>query len=128
MKNHRQFNERWRGTFIVLAVLLVFVLAGVGGCTSTVTPDVVQPAQASYGTDGQRNSGLLDRTLAGWIVDESFRARYNALIDKYGDDFLVPLHRDDGLLPRGDGTWLLDFAHFDKMAKMNTWLHMGKAK
>lgn len=108
------------------SLILSLVCAGLlVGCTSTVTPDIVVAAQASN-SGNQRNSGLLDRTLAGWVVDESFRARYNALIDDYGDNFIVPLKHDAGLLPRGDGTWLMDFQHFDQMAKMNTWRAMGK--
>lgn len=99
------------------------------GCTSTITPKIVQPAQASY-SGAQRNSGVISRIPDGYVVDGNFRARYNALIDLYGPEY--HLQHDAGILrvwpdpehPENE-RWLIDFEHMELMLRMNIKHHSG---
>lgn len=111
---------------LVIGVACLFFLFG---CNSTVTPGIVTPPTASY-SGNLRNSGIIAHSSAGWVVDESFRARYNALIAIYGREYgLTP---DAGMIqivtgPPGSGWWLIDRQHFDLMVTMNVKKHSGIA-
>ena len=107
-------------------LIAVVILAG---CTSTVTPTIVQPAQASY-SGKERNSGVISRIPDGYVVDGNFRARYNALIDIYGAEY--HLQHDAGIMrvwpdpahPENE-RWLIDFEHMDLMVRMSIKHHSG---
>lgn len=123
---------RAKGSLLVALFYAAAFLFLCTGCTSTVTPSIVEPAQASY-SGLKRNSGLISRTEAGWIVDGNFRARYNGLIETYGAEFIPPLRPDAGLAriieadTPAEERWLIDPLHFDRMLKMNLEKHSGLA-
>lgn len=117
---------------LALMVLLALVLAG---CMGTVAPKQVGSAQGSFDAmpDAKGNyqtSGILGFTNHQAIVTPSGRARYNALVAKWGGKFIPPVKADDGLTsvtldPKG-GTnavplWLMDKDHVDKLATMSAW-------
>jgi len=107
------------GYWIVMPVLI-------SGC-GTVTPERVRSEAASY--DGnERNSGVIASTAEGFIVTTHFRARYNALIAVYGEDFRPALPTDEGIRALDAGRWLIDKAHMVKFLEMNAWAKMGKAQ
>lgn len=98
--------------FLAVSALLV------GGClcpacTSTVTPVPVTASEASY--DGTvADSGVISAvrdaqgSVTGWIVSERARARYNALIVRYGETMWTPvIGADYGLRACEDGTWIM---------------------
>lgn len=104
---------------LVLGSALLFV-----GCGTTVTPDVVPSTQASF-DGGQQNSGIIMSTASGFVVTDHFRARYNALILKYGGDFSPMLKPDSGIAPIGDDRWLISKQGMVDFLQMNTWRRAG---
>lgn len=106
------------------------------GCTSTVTPDVVQSEQASW--DGaQRNSGVVrvDQELGGFVVTERFAQRYAALVAVYGDArdgltrlpyFTPALKAGHGISKRGD-EWVMTPEAMAAFLKMNAWRKAGRS-
>jgi hypothetical protein len=105
-----------------LTVLTFLVLAG----CSTVVPKTIDANVASF--DGnEQNSGILRSTPAGYVITPHFRDRYNALIDVYGDDFLVHLKRDEGITPLSPTELLIDRQHLDKFLEMLAWQRSGLA-
>jgi uncharacterized protein YceK len=113
---------------LLLAIAIWACIALFSGCTSTVTPDIVVPQQASY-SGNERNSGLISHTDNGWVVDGNFRNRYNALIEIYGREYAV--QRDAGIAKILEAAtpaaerWLIDRQHFDLMLAMNEKKHSG---
>ena len=98
--------------FILLVVgLLGFICLYGSGC-STVHQDSVAVTDAG-------NYVKPVRVADGYVVDDAFRDRYNALIAVYGHKrlengapvFLPPLEKDFGVTPSGAGWW-----HFTKEA------------
>lgn len=121
-----------------LSVLLGFVMLG----CSTVAPKVIKARQGSFDAvpdakGNYQNSGVLGFTNGLAIITPTARARYNALVVKWGVHFLPPVKPDDGLtlmtvpvqvaLPLGGQPsksaelWLMDKDHLDKWATMATW-------
>lgn len=103
---------------------MLMLLVGLGlsesGCTTT--PKIVRDDTPSFSETGKQDSGFLGYTDDGHgVIVESARARYNALIAKYGDRFTVPLKPDAGITPYTNGTYLIDPAHNVKAMEMNRW-------
>jgi hypothetical protein len=104
----------------LLAAALYF-----SGCSSTVTPEAVAAREAGWGDNGQQNSGFLQFVTGGALIDESARARYNALIELYGDSFLPALKKDQGLR-RARGAWFISYASLQDLDQMVQWHRMRR--
>ena len=108
---------------LLLAVVGLTALVAVTAC-GTVTPAIVAAKQPSY--DGnEQTSGVLAQLPEGIVVTNHLRLRYNALIATYGRDFTPELTRDDGMLERPDGSWLVDRGHFVQFLDMVAWQRSG---
>jgi hypothetical protein len=110
--------------FMRTAVLCVTIVC-LAACASTVTPQRVEPGQASY-DDGSQNSGVLsavvdaDGVTTGWVVTARARDRYNALVERYGASmWSPPIGRDYGVKPRSDGSFLLTNEAMAKFVAMS---------
>jgi hypothetical protein len=124
-----------RTLFILIFLLLALGWLLLPGC-GTVAPKLVTAQQGSFDAvpdakGDYQNSGVLGFTNHQLIVTPSFRARYNALVAKWGGKFLPPIQPDDGLTVLGImdhrtnavpvTLWLMDKDHLDKMATMTRW-------
>lgn len=107
------------------AAILFCAALGLAACTSTVVPNRVDAAQPSY--DGNlQTSGILAVVPGGRLVTPHLRDRYNALVAKYGRDYLVPLRPNEGFSPAPDGVNLIvDLGHYEKFLEMNQWNRAG---
>jgi hypothetical protein len=110
---------------VVGLVALVSVLTTTG-CTSTVIPQPVPAAVASF-DNNEQNSGILASTPSGFVVTDNFRQRYNALVATYGADLPTPATVDSGIAPIGDGKWLITKARMVDFLQMNAWRRAGLA-
>jgi hypothetical protein len=115
--------------FVVVCLLAIFV--GMGAtCSSTVAPERVESAAASFDGNDQ-NSGIVGVAPAGgYYVTDHFRARYNELIAEYGAKFSPRLDRDAGMRASGQpgaGAWLIDRQHMADFLIMNQWRRAGIA-
>lgn len=99
---------------------LIFIALLLVGCT--ITPRIVRSPVASF-DQGAQNSGFLGFARDGsGILTAHARDRYNALIQKHGSRFLVPIKPDEGLtVGPQPGTWLIDQQHLVKFQIMNRW-------
>lgn len=105
----------------------VCAIASLSGCVGTVTPKKVYSQSASYDGNDQ-NSGVLSISKDGGIVTGDWRARYNALIVKYGRSLTSPITSPDaGLMIQPDGTYHATLQTMVNMAVMNDWRRMGRA-
>ena len=112
---------------VLSAICAATLLACAPACTSTITPDTVDASSASY-DDGVLNSGVIcrlsdaDGNCAGWVITERARARYNALVAKYGaTTWNPPIGADYGITPYSDGNCQMTdeaMAKFISMAQM----------
>lgn len=95
------------------------------GCTTTVVPKHVE-AMATY-DGGQKDSGFVGYSPDGrGIITSATRDKYNALVERYGQQFLVPLKKDDGLTPMPNGQWLIDKERLEKFMEMADWYRMKR--
>jgi hypothetical protein len=105
-------------------ILASFIFAG---CTGTVAPKQVTATQASFDAvpdaRGQyQNSGILGFTNHMVILTPTARDRYNALVKKWGKNFIPAItNQDAGLTLMGTNRWLMDKDHLDKWATMTAW-------
>ena len=128
-------------TFALYWVLLFALVAALGiallsGC-STVVPAPVVPKSASYGSGGARTSGIVAKSADGthYLVDDSFRARYNALAAIYGNSrypdgahiFSPPLEKDFGVAAAGPGLWTVTNAAMADMVVLSDLNRKGAA-
>lgn len=108
----------------VLTVLFCMVVSSCG----TVAPKPVNT----------KEQGFYVKPVAvqdGYLVDEAFRDRYNGLIEVYGDKkldngapvFVPSLKKDDGLVKKGKGQWLMSKQAMENMVVLNGMLHRGVA-
>lgn len=104
-------------------LLIAFFLV-VGGCTSTVTPGIVESHQASYDGNAQ-NSGVISSDAQGFLVTPHFHDRWTALVRTYGRDFKPAINLDDGWTDNRDGTWRVDKQRMVFFIEMNGWLRSG---
>jgi hypothetical protein len=107
--------------FTIVAALAVIVMTT--GCT--VVPKPVAAAQASYGDDGQQNSGFVRFAPGGAVIDAGARDRYNALIRLYGREWLPPIKSDHGVTPSGEHYFITNDA-LQKFIVMSDWKKMGR--
>lgn len=86
-----------------------------GACTSTVIPQSV-----SRKLPDLTGTGLvpLERSKGGWLIDEETRDKYNALIEIFGQEELVPLKKDAGLIMSPDGRWFMPDARMVQFGVM----------
>lgn len=93
-----------------------------------ITPTVDAPREASFSGDTQ-NSGIIRQfsesgadgkeVYSGYEVDESFRSRYNAFIERYGTKFFPPIKKDFQLFPIPNvSTWYLSLEGAEKLQMM----------
>ena len=128
-------------TFALYWVLLFALVAALGivllsGCT-TVAPKPVAAGQASYGADGAKNSGIVAKSADGthYLVDDSFRSRYDALIEIYGKSkypsgahiFTPAIGKDYGIAPAGPGLWSITNAGMQCMVVLSDLNRKGAA-
>lgn len=101
---------------IAYALLISIILVG---CTSVTnpTPDIVKPQEISFDGNAQNSGILYQITEGGFIITESARARYNALIKKYGTNCTPILTEDFGITP----VYIITDEGFENFAKMVLW-------
>ena len=103
-------------TNLLLLVALGFILAGCG----TVSQHVVEPASAGFYVKPIK-------VPEGYLVDDAFRDRYNALVAIYGKKklengapvFVPPIVKDSGLTPKGDNQWLMSNDAMENMVVLS---------
>lgn len=104
------------------------------GCT--IAPNQTTAGQASFDPvadagGNYANSGVLGVIDHRYIITETARARYNALIVRFGARLTPPLTEADAGLVRCDtntftlyrstNLWFMDKYHVDQWATMNRW-------
>ena len=107
-----------RFSFISLIVLIA------GGC-GTVTQSPVLSKNPSY-DGGLANSGIINRYYGSYIVTESFKNRYNALIEIYGNSKLedgspifVPALKKDQGVSYANGQWRMTMQAMTYMVRLS---------
>lgn len=123
MKAPNKSNGGLSAAFILCAI--VYSLIAVGCITKTVRPETITDSAPSF-DGGAQNSGMIDfRTNeAGAVsmeVTPHFRDRYNAMIPRYGTNFLPALKIDEGINAATNGNYLIDLDHLVKFNTMNRW-------
>jgi hypothetical protein len=105
---------------------LTILCAGLAlsSCASTVSPDSISAAAASYDRNKQ-NSGIISANALGYVVTSHFRNRHNALVATYGRDFSPPLTPDAGFTEITSSRWLIDRQHLSQFLEMNAWHRAG---
>lgn len=98
----------------------------VAGCiTKTVRPPTIADSAPSF-DGGVQNSGMIDfyTNSAGvvWMeVTPHFRDRYNAMIPRFGTNYLPALRLDEGIVKHTNANYLIDLDHLVKFNTMNRW-------
>jgi hypothetical protein len=106
-----QYVKNWLSSLLVVGVLV----------SCTVAPTAIKDPTASY-DEGIMNSGFLGFTNGMARITPYARARYNGLIDKYGNQFVPPLTNDVGVSVSPSGlVVLIDKQHLVDFATMNRW-------
>ena len=107
-----------RFSFISLIVLIA------GGC-GTVTQSPVLSKNPSY-DGGLANSGIINRYYGSYIVTESFKNRYNALIEIYGNSKLedgspifVPALKKDQGVSYVNKQWIMSIEAMSYMVRLS---------
>lgn len=100
---------------------LVLVLSACGLSPEAPCPS---PRRASFDgafPDSGVRAVLRDETgrPAGWVVTPRARARYNALIAKYGSLWTPPLFPDEGVRELADGLFLMTNEAMEKFVVMS---------
>jgi hypothetical protein len=108
----------------LLTLTVLFI--GLASCAHPIVPKTNQSHVVSY--DGNvRSGGILRRDPSGGrVVTDSFKARYNELIDLYGDQFEPDLKPDVGIIKLKDNEWLIDKEHYIKALQMSQWKRDGR--
>ncbi|MDR1283327.1 MAG: hypothetical protein LBK99_21290 [Opitutaceae bacterium] len=112
-------------TRILLAVLALAL--GVGGCTSTITPDPVPAAAASW-DGGEQNSGIVVELVDGYVITGQARARYNRLVGLYGPAEYPGMVADFGVTPYAEGRWFMNRQAAARWHYLAALERMGAAK
>ncbi len=106
--------------------LLAFALL-LSACT--IVPKPVTATHASIGLSGKADSGIIEfpHNGAPGTIDQHAMDRYNALIDRYGDDpeFQPALVHNEGVTVDEHGLHL-DAEGFRRFALLNGWRRSGK--
>lgn len=109
--------------------LLLTILITISGtsCTTTVVRPAIEDRQPSWDQNAQ-NSGFIRFNEDGsGVITEKARARYNALIGKYGDRFLPELELDSGITAGpGQKEWTITAEALVKFMTMNRWIKEGR--
>lgn len=108
--------------WILLAMVIFHACAG---CT-TVHQSEVTPNAAGFTAQPIREGDH-------YLIDDAFRARYNALIGIYGRKklengapvFLPPLKKDDGVTAIAPGQWRMTYAAMENMAVLSDMKRRG---
>lgn len=91
----------------------------------TVAPKPVAAQAASFGDNGERNSGFVAFFEGGALIDAGARDRYNALIKLYGREWSPAISRDHGIERRGD-LYFISNGALQKFVVMSDWKRMGR--
>lgn len=109
---------------LALVLLVAMVLAS--GCTNTITPNKVVTHQAAF-SGNEANGGFLGFTVNGeGVLTERAVAKYNALIDMYGDKFIPPIYRNFGITAFTNTTSIITKEALSDFILMNQWNKNGK--
>lgn len=100
----------------IYILLISTILIGCNSITNP-TPDIVKPQEISFDGNVQNSGVLYQITSGGFIITESAKERYNALIDKYGNKCTPVLQKDFGLTP----VYIITDEGFENFAKMVLW-------
>lgn len=102
----------------------VFLIVSGLGC-GTVTPVTVVSEQASF--DGnEATSGFLGFNADGsGSITPRARDRYNALLERYQDHFLLPHPKDFGVTPEGEA-FRITAEGLQLFVTMNSWFKQGR--
>lgn len=106
----------------VLIALLVLIVCMLSGCT--VRPAIPESQTISF--DGnEQTAGFLGWTNGMGIITESARSRFNALVLRYGTNFVPPLVIDQGL-SQAPPLWLIDRESLVNFQTMSRWKRQGR--
>jgi hypothetical protein len=114
-----------------LKVVILSLLAGITiiimtACTSTVIPKPVVDNVPSFDGNSQTSGVLSNAPNGSLIISESARARYNAMVEQYGNRFIPPLVKDAGVQPwTVPGQYTIDKEHDADARTMNRWRKSG---
>lgn len=108
-------------------ILIVAFALAVAGC-GTVSQHAVEPASVGFYVKPIKVAN-------GYLVDATFRERYNALIEIYGRKklengapvFAPPLVHDFGVALMGDGQWLMTNEAMENMIVLSDLKRRGAA-
>ena len=105
--------------------LLISLCLAVAGCTTTITPIVVEAPVASW--DGlNQNSGFIGWTDNGsGIITRQAKEQYNILIGTYGSRFVPPLITDFGIFETTTNTFIITPQALADFATMKRWRRAG---
>ncbi len=120
-----EFMQRVR--WAIVAVVAVFVIWAVIGCTSTVIPKTVHATQPAF-EGNVSNSGFLGFNKDGsGRITLAARVRYNSLIQLYGNRFTPPVQADAGITATADSTvYTLNGEGIVRFMTMSRWRREGK--
>ena len=110
-----------------IVALVVLMWSAQAGCSTVHQSAVEAAAPGSYVPPV--------RTEGGYLVDGTFRDRYNALVGVYGRKrlengapvFVPPLERDQGLTARGPDQWFMKNEAMENMVTLVALQHRGAA-
>jgi len=106
---------------IIFKLLLICFPIILLGCYGTITPKIAKSNVISFDGNDQ-NAGFIGFTKdKDGIITFHKRDEYNSLIGVYGNKFLVPLNKDDGLVKTTTNTYIIDKEHLYDFIKMEKW-------
>ena len=85
----------------ILQATIVMILFGLSACT--ISPKAVESTSPSYSGNTMNSGIVLCLPAGGFVVDNTFRAAYVALCEKYKFDF--PTANVGDLKPIPNGYW-----------------------
>ena len=113
---------------VVIGLALALLLALMSSGCTTVTPKIVESPGASWDGTNQ-NNGFLGWTTNGCgRLTPHARARYNGLIEVYGQKFLPPLTADYGITPGDAGEFIFTPEALADFVRMNRWRKVDAVK
>lgn len=111
-----------RNLNLILFVLLALTITS---CVKTVKKEPIVASVPSWSGANQNSGFLYFTNLNSGVIDSNAVIRYNLLIDKYGNKFLPPVKKNDGLVSEPP-IFIIDAEHLEKFIRMNRWYKTGE--
>lgn len=118
-----RFNFKNTIKTLILSVILLFCIVSFQGCGTIKREPVIATTPSWMGTN--QNSGFIGFTNGNYgVITPLALERYNLLIEKYGDRFLPPLKKNDGIISVPPNYWITP-ANLEYFVRMNRWYKTG---